>query len=709
MSKPDKELYEFSRFRLDVSERLLRCEGKRVALTDKAFDTLCILVRRGGELVGKDELMNEVWTDSIVEENNLDQKISMLRQALGERGGKGKEKFIETVRGHGYRFLPQVRRVEAEEESPKSKVQSPKSEIRISDEIQSLPMADFSPAAARYETQRSGNVVTLAKWRHEAEDLSEPSALADGLNAVDSNISDDKFQNENQRPKTENQNYKIPLALFAGIIAVGLSVAVFFYFTRGNISNNQTSDAPIDSIAVLPFENAAQDANAEYLSDGITESLINRLSLLSNLKVMSSSSVFRYKGTKQDTQKIGNELNVRAVLTGSVKQIGDQLIINVRLDDAQNNRHLWGEQYVRKFADVLAVQSDIVQEVSTNLRLKLTNADEQQLAKRYTENAEAYQLYLQGLYHWNKRTAEDIRKSLAFFQQAIDKDPLYAKAYAGLASAYLILPDYSQNLTRQEIKEVDLKRRAALRQAQELDDSLAEVHAVLATLKEDAWDFAAAENEYRRAIELNPNLASAHQWYSRFLGARGRYEEAFAEINKAHELDPFSRSINFNVGARFADARRFDEAITQYRRVLEMEPNHPLTHLVLAQAYEAKGMYLEAIAETRTADVLLEKESAANAERKAAAFTQALKTGGAQGYWRKRLELSLKEYDENYGSAYKIAVNYARLGDQDRAFVWLEKSFAAHEADLIWLKTESAFDGLNSDPRFSDLLRRIGL
>jgi tetratricopeptide (TPR) repeat protein len=219
--------------------------------------------------------------------------------------------------------------------------------------------------------------------------------------------------------------------------------------------------------------------------------------------------------------------------------------------------------------------------------------------------------------------------SIALFGQAIDKDPLYAKAYAGLAFAYLIVPDYSHNLTRQEIKEVDLKRRAALRQAQELDDSLAEVHAVLATLKEDAWEFAAAENEYRRAIELNPNFASAHHLYSLLLSWMGRHEEAFAEINKAHELDPFSRSINFNIGGRFYAARRFDEAIAQFKRVLEMEPNHPLTHLLLAQAFEAKGMYPEAIAETRTADVLLEKESAETAERKAATFTQALKTGGA--------------------------------------------------------------------------------
>ncbi len=380
---------------------------------------------------------------------------------------------------------------------------------------------------------------------------------------------------------------------------------------------------------MLPFVNESGNADNEYLSDGMTESLINSLSQLPNLSVKARSSVFRYKGKDVSPQVIGNDLSVQAVLLGRVVQRGDQLTLGLELVDARTENVIWSERYNRQQTEIVSLQSEIARNVSNKLRARLSNTDEQRMTKTYTADPEAYQLYLQGLYHWNKRTAEDIRQSIALFQQAIDKDPLYAKAYAGLAFAYLIVPDYSHNLTRQEIKEVDLKRRAALRQAQELDDSLAEVHAVLATLKEDAWEFAAAENEYRRAIELNPNFASAHHLYSLLLSWMGRHEEAFAEINKAHELDPFSRSINFNIGGRFYAARRFDEAIAQFKRVLEMEPNHPLTHLLLAQAFEAKGMYPEAIAETRTADVLLEKESAETAERKAATFTQALKTGGA--------------------------------------------------------------------------------
>jgi tetratricopeptide (TPR) repeat protein len=265
-------------------------------------------------------------------------------------------------------------------------------------------------------------------------------------------------------------------------------------------------------------------------------------------------------------------------------------------------------------------------------------------------------------------------------------------------------------VTKQEIKEIRLKERDALRKAQELDDSLPEVHADIAAFKRDVdWDFVAAEKEFKRAIELNPNYATAHQWYSELLSWMGRHEEAFAEINKAHEVDPFSRAVNGNIGVRLLEARRFDEAIEQLKKVVGMEPNYPIAHVFLAGAYESKGMYLEAIAETRIADTLLERGSSENSERKAAAFAQALKAGGAQGYWRKSIELNLKEYEKGYPIAWVVAANYAQLGDKDRAFEWLEKSFAAHEEDLVILKAKPAFDGLSSDPRFQDLLRRVGL
>ncbi len=488
------------------------------------------------------------------------------------------------------------------------------------------------------------------------------------------------------------------------------SIIIFFLAAIGlGYWFSTTRDTKLQSIAVLPFVNESGLVDIEYLSDGITESLINSLSQLPNLLVKARSSVFHYKGKVVTPQIIGKELSVQAVLNGRMVQRGDQFTLSLDLVDAATGNQIWGERYIRKQLELVSLQSEIARDVANKLRTRLSGADEQRVTKTFTADPEAYRLYLQGLYQWNKRTAENIRKSIELFQQAIDKDPSYAKAYAGLASAYLVLPSYSRNMTKQELKEINLKKQAAVRQAQELDDSLAEVHAVLGTLKEDAWQFAEAEKEYRRAIALNPNFASAHQFFSRLLAGLGRHDEAFVEINKAHELDPFSISINFNIGGRLRYARRFDDAIAQLKKVLDMEPNHPLTHLVLAWTYDDKGMYPEAIAEYRKADVLLEKETPETAQRKAADLTQSLKTDGSRGYWQKRLQFSEKEFNKGRGSAYNIAINYARLGDRDRTFEQLEKSLNDHEADLNWIKTEPAFDTLSSDPRFGNLLRRIGL
>jgi len=470
-----------------------------------------------------------------------------------------------------------------------------------------------------------------------------------------------------------------------------------------------SSSKQIESIAVMPFVNESGNADVEYLSDGMTESLIGSLSQIPNLNVKARSSVFRYKGKETSAQAVGKELNVQAILNGRVVKRGDDLTLYVELVNTTTENVLWKAEYNRSMANLVSLQSEIARDVSSKLRTRLSNTEEQRVTKTYTANPEAYQLYLQGLYYWHKRTPEDIRRSIALFQQAVDKDPSYAQAYAGLALAYGVLPSNS-SMTRQKTKEIGLKERAALRKAQELDDSLAEIHVALANLKRDVdWDFAAAEHEYKRAIELNPNYATAHQWYADFLASMGRHEEAVIETNKAHEIDPFSRTISAMIGMRFFEARRFDEAIAQYKKVIEMEPNYPIVHAFLAHAYEAKGMNSEAIAEIRTADILLEKDSTESSERKAAAFMQALKTGGAQGYWRKHLELSEKEYEQGYESAFGVAVIYARLGDKDRAFEWLEKSFAAHEDDLVSLKVQPAFDGLSSDPRFQGLLRRVGL
>jgi serine/threonine protein kinase/Tfp pilus assembly protein PilF len=476
-----------------------------------------------------------------------------------------------------------------------------------------------------------------------------------------------------------------------------------------SVQRTATKSIPKTTIAVLPFVNDSGNVDNEYLSDGITESLINSLSRLPNFTVKARSSVFHYKGRDVSPQLIGNELTVKAALFGRVTQFNDLLTIGLELVDTKSGDRIWGEIYDRKHADLVSLQTEITRDVAYKLGARLSDAEGHRATKPETVDPEAYQLYLQGLYHLNKRTAEDIRASITLFEQATEKDPAYAKAYASLAMAYGILRPYSAKLTRDEVRELGLKRDAAVLRAQQLDDSLPDVHSVLATSYDDAWDFAASENEYKRALELDPNSSTAHAFYSLSLTWRARYEEAVSEITKAYELDPFSRSIAFNLGARLAEARRFEEGIAQYKRVLEMEPDHPLTHSLLAQALDATGMYAEAIEEHRRADVLLEKDSEQTANRKAAALQQALTRGGAERYWRKRLEFSLKEYVEGKDQAYRVAIIYARLSERDRAIEYLEKAFAAREIYLRWIRTESAFDAMSDDPRFDDLVKRIGL
>jgi|CXWL01.1.fsa_nt_gi serine/threonine-protein kinase len=490
--------------------------------------------------------------------------------------------------------------------------------------------------------------------------------------------------------------------------AILLILSLGFGYWLFNRSAGQTAKQ-VGSIAVMPFVNESGNPENDYLSDGMTETLINSLSQVPNLSVKARSSVFRYKAKELDLKKVAAELGVHAILTGRVAQRADQLTLNVELIDAQTETTIWGNRYDRKASDLVTLQSDVARDVSGKLKSKLSGADEARVTKSFTTDHEAYQLYLQGLYRWNRRTPEDLRKSISFFQQAAEKDPAYAQAYAWLALAYSVL-NANTRMSRQELVTNRLEERAALKRAQELDDSLAEIHVVLAGIKKDVeWDFAAAENEYKRAIELNPNFATARQWYSEFLSTLGRRDEAWIEVNKAHDIDPFSRAINANIGLRLVEARRFSEAIAQYKTVIEMEPNYPVVHSLLSRAYEANGHYTEAIAENRIADILLEKETTKGAETKAAAFLYAFNAGGAQGYWRKHLEIGLEEFQKGYETAFSIAVIYSRLGDKERTFEWLEKSYAFHEERLNYLKAEPAFDEFASDPQFKEILKRMGL
>jgi serine/threonine protein kinase/tetratricopeptide (TPR) repeat protein len=485
-----------------------------------------------------------------------------------------------------------------------------------------------------------------------------------------------------------------------GLAAIVLAITSFSYFYFG-----RTSKPTIDSLAILPFVNVGADPNTEYLSDGITESLTNSISQLPNLAVIAHSSVFRYKGREIDPQAVGRELGVRAVLTGRITQGSDNLLISAELVDVSNSHRIWGEQYDRKLSDILAVQSEISSEISEQLRLRLTGEEQKRVTRHYTENTEAYQAYLKGRYYWNKRTGIDLKKSIEYFGQAVAKDPDYALAYAGLADCYIVIPNY----TDIPAQEAYLKAKAAALKALEIDDTLAEAHASLGGVKADYdWDFAGAESELKRAIELNPNYATAHHWYAQYLSGMGRHQEAIREIKRAQELDPLSLIINSVVGDTYIKARQYDQAIEQLRKTIEMDKNFLRAHRYLANAYLEKGMYEEAVTEYQTAAGLA-GEDPEKAAKRAMTLREAYAVSGAKGFWEKQLDL-LKE-DAGYGnsSPYAVAGIYARLGDKDQAFKWLEKAFREHDAYVLYLKTDPQFDALRSDPRAIDLMRRIGL
>jgi TolB-like protein/Flp pilus assembly protein TadD len=458
----------------------------------------------------------------------------------------------------------------------------------------------------------------------------------------------------------------------------------------------------IDSLAILPLSNGSEASQMEYLSDGITESLINSLSQLPNLKVLARTTVFSYKDRAVDPIKVGRELGVRAVLTGRVVQREGALIIQADLLDVTDGSQLWGEQYHRKFSDVLAVQEEIAKQISEGLRLKLTGEEQKRLTRHHTENPEAYQLYLKGRYYWNKRTTESLSKGIEYFLEAIDKDPNYALAYAGLTDSYSLLGSAIGGLSPREMFS---KAKAAAAKGLAIDDTLSEAHAALALvhLRYD-WDWLATEREIKRAIALNPNYATTYHWYADYLVVMGRLDEAIAQIKRAQELDPLSLIINTVLGLRLYHARQYDQAIEQCQKTLEMDPNFAMAHFLLGQAYERKGKHEEAIAALQKATGL----SPAN-PMIVSALGHAYAVSG-QGREAMKILHQLQDFSQQrYISPYEMAIIYAGLGETEQAFAFLEKAYADRSWRLPFLNVEPKFDKLRLDPRFADLVRRVGL
>jgi TolB-like protein/DNA-binding winged helix-turn-helix (wHTH) protein/Flp pilus assembly protein TadD len=674
MSRPEKQLYEFGPFRVDPAERLLLREGEPVPLEPKVFDTLVLLIRNSGHLLGKEELMSEVWPDAVVEEGSLTRNISTLRRALGD--GENGLRYIETVPRRGYRFVASVGEVGVE--SPGT-VKGGQAGARVT--------------AGGGETYSRGGV-----GRPDGND--EAAAATGGARtAVEgSKGSPARTEEAITLPPTragertgEAGRYRSVAVVAAVGLFIAVAAAAYSYLGRGG-------EAAINSVAVLPFANAGGDPNIEYLSDGIAEYLINNLSQLPQLKVIARSSAFMYKGKEVDPQEVARALGIGAIVAGRIVRRGDNLEISVELVNAGDKTQMWGEQYQRRAADLQAVQTEISRAIAEKLRLRLTGAQERQLTRRATDNPQAYQLYLAGLFHARKGNMEGVRKALDYLNQAVVLDPNFALAFASMPAVYSNLADMSGL----EPGEAIARGRAAAQRALELDGTLAEAHNGLAVIKRQEWDWPGAESEFKRAIELNPNFAAAHGNYALFLAVTGRTAEALAENKRAQELDPLRISFKAVEGGILFSARMYDEALQAFRNVIRMQPDYAFAHSGLGQTYLAKGMYAEAVNEFKTVSSLyggapgglidLGYTYAVSGERdEALAVLNRLKTS--------------KEYVSPTG----LAVLYAALGDREAAFKSLERAYAARDSQLQYLKVDPRCDSLRSDPRFEDLLRRMGI
>jgi eukaryotic-like serine/threonine-protein kinase len=482
-----------------------------------------------------------------------------------------------------------------------------------------------------------------------------------------------------------------------GIVMVLALTALGLFLYRSRSGQHE-----ISSIAVLPFVNASNDPNTEYLSDGLTEGLINSLSQVPNLAVMSRSSVFHYKGKDVDPQVVAHDLKVDGVVTGRIVQHGDQLIISTELIDARNNHNLWGEQYDRKVADVLAVQGEITRAISSRLRERLAGDAPKQVSKGGTKDPDAYQLYLKGRYYLEKRTPETLEKARDYFNQAIEKDPNFALAYLGLGEYYDIVPDYSP------VKLTDMvpKTRAAAEKALAIDDSLAGGHALLADTHSSLWEWSEADREFKRALDLDPNSAHTHHLYWLYLSNLGRHEEALTEIKNAVRLDPLNLKDNDNLGQEYASVGQYDLALEQFKKVIEMDPSFASVHSDMAGMYLDTGKYDLWLQELKaTADLSHEPEYAAIAEAVGKVYSRSGLQPALREWAEQEKELSKRRYEDPA----LIGYIYARAGNRDEAFAWLEKAFKEKSEAMEYIKNSHMADSLHSDPRYADLLKRMGM
>jgi TolB-like protein/DNA-binding winged helix-turn-helix (wHTH) protein/Tfp pilus assembly protein PilF len=646
MTDPVTRLYEFGRFRVDPVKRLLLRDRQVVPITPKAFDTLFALLQNVGRVIEKDELMKAVWGDTIVEEGGLTRNISVLRKTLGE--SLEDHQYIVTVPGRGYRFVANVRET-VEERAGLSLEKQPE-----------------SPKTIEERQSATGNVATAI-----------PS-ITSGWSLI-------------TRLRSRKRGVVVTLA------ALVVAAAAITSFTWESLRGKR--GAAINSIAVLPFANI--DPNTEYLSDGITESLINSLSQLSQLKVTARTTAFHYKGKDADPRTVGSDLKVDAVLTGKVVQQGDSLLVQADLVNTVDGTQIWGERYNRKLSDIFTMQEEIARQISDRLRVRLSGAERKQITKRYTENVEAYQLYMRGRSEAEKRTKEAYQKALEHYKQALNLDSNYAPAYVGLADVYFVggaeLPP----------KESALRSKAAATKALEIDETLGEAHTSLArVLWQFDWDWESARKEFKRSLEIDPNNAFTHRIYGYYLSSMGQHDDAVTEMRLAQQLDPLSPIINLGVGIMLYFAGQNEQAMAQFRKTQEQEMGGGFSEAYrhLGLGYCQMGKYVEGVAACEKG-VALSPDSSQAISFLGYAYGRAGKGGEAI----KRLDQLKESSKREYVSSFYIAAIYSGLGEKDQAFEWLHRACEERFGLLVYLKYWPIFENLRSDPRFTDLLRCVGI
>jgi TolB-like protein/DNA-binding winged helix-turn-helix (wHTH) protein/Tfp pilus assembly protein PilF len=638
----DGNIHLFDEFVLDTSRGSLLGSGRPIHLRPQAYKALKFLAEHRGRLITKDQLIDEVWEGRSVTDDSLVQCLRDVRHALGDASGR----YVRNERGRGYIFDPDT-------------FQAPRTVSRHEEEIEFVRVVVEERAD---------------QLREALPKLSSPPATLAAVNA-----------------NSTKRNFLLATA-FVILAVAGIGSYRF-------IANPPTNSRPITSIAVLPLVNEDGNSDLAYLSDGVSESLINSLSRFPQLRIIARSSAFQYKNKNIDLKAISDELGVQAVLTGRVEQRGDDLLVSVELVDARDQRQIWGERYSRKAADLQSLERDITRAISENLRLKLTGAQEHQLTKRATNDSHAYELYLNGVFLFRKPGVDGVKHSLDYFNQAISLDPNFALAWLeiGRVNSY-----FAGNSVR-DPKEAIAKAKAALQRAIELDETLAEAHFELARMQQAEWHWAEAENSFRRAIELNSNLAEAHKMYASYLSIVARHDEALAEIKRAQDLDPLRIGLRRDEAFFLLLAGRYDEAREKAERTMTLDsPQHGGTFFGLALIYDSSKMYPQAIDSYRKAMSILGETTSLQCYL-GYALAMSGKTNEARSILQK-----LKTTKE-YVSPTELATLYVGLGDREAAMSLLERAYREHDLQLGYLKVDSHFDSLRTDARFQNLIRQVGL